>query len=459
VQKYPRVVVVGAGFGGMQAAQSLAGAGVDVLLIDRNNYHTFVPLLYQVAAAQLDPEQVIFPIRSLVRRSPYRLRFLMAEVEEINLSQKWLKAKDILIPYDYLVLATGSQTKYLGVEGASEYALPMRTLEEAVALRSHILSCFERAAHLYDTEARQKLLTFVIVGGGATGVEMAGALTELVKTSIAKDYPTINPKEIRLILVQSGDRLLTEFPARLGNYTYKRLRQVGVEVCLNVKVRGVRQGAVDLAEGTTFLTETVIWTAGLEATVPETSDNLPAKSKGKLAVRSTLQTVDYPEVYAIGDMAYVEQGGEPLAGVAPEALQQGVAVARNIARQLRGKAPQPFSYFNKGRLAIIGCYSGVGKIGKFAFTGFLAWFMWLGVHLVYLPGFRNRLFVLLSWLHSYVLRDRASRRIAASNLKPILHSNEVRSTHSRSAVLQSGVFSGHDSKQHSIYGKTMGSSD
>lgn len=447
MRRYPRVVVVGAGFGGMQAAQSLAGAGVEVLLIDRNNYHTFVPLLYQVATAQLEPGQIIFPIRNLVRRSPYRFQFLMAEVEEVNLAQKWLKADDIVIPYDYLVLATGSQTKYLGVSGASEYAFSLRTLEEAVTLRSHILSCFEQAAHTFDAEVRQQLLTFVIVGGGATGIEMAGALTELVKAAIAKDYPTINPQEIRLILVQSGDRLLTELPPNLGHYAYKRLWQVGVEIYLDTRVSQVTEGAVHLEDGTTLLAETVVWTAGLEATVPETSDDLSTKAKGKLAVRSTLQTVDYPEVYAIGDMAYVEQNGKPLAGVAPEALQQGVAAAKNIVRQRKGKAPQPFSYFNKGRLAIIGCYSGVGQIGKFELTGFLGWFMWLGVHLVYLPGFRNRLFVLLSWLHSYLLGDRTSRRIIAASVPRRRDRFSETRSRSRSALLQSSAAPGYRSER------------
>ncbi|WP_416672314.1 NAD(P)/FAD-dependent oxidoreductase [Egbenema bharatensis] len=447
MQRYPRVVVVGAGFGGMQAAQSLAQHGVEVLLIDRNNYHTFVPLLYQVAAAQLEPEQVTFPIRNLLRRSPYRLRFLMAEVEEINLDQKWLRADGDVIPYDYLVLATGSQTKYLGVEGASEYALPLRTLEEAIALRNQILACFEQAAHTSDTELRRQLLTFAIVGGGATGVEVAGAITELVKTAIVRDYPTIDPQEIRILLVQSGDRLLPELPPKLGHYTYKRLWQVGIEIYLDTKVSQVTEGTVHLEDGTTLLAATVIWTAGLEATVPDTSTDLPAKAKGKLAVRSTLQTVDYPEVYAIGDMAYVEQNGKPLAGVAPEALQQGVAVAKNIARQLQGKAPQSFSYFNKGRLAIIGCYSGVGQIGKFALTGFLPWLMWLGVHLVYLPGFRNRLLVLLTWLHSYLLGDRISRRISAPKLYRHSTQSRVRSS-TKPAILQASSSSRYHSEEH-----------
>jgi NADH:ubiquinone reductase (H+-translocating) len=415
VPKYPRVVVVGAGFGGMQAAQSLASLGVDVLLIDRQNYHTFVPLLYQVATAQLEPEQVVYPIRNLVRRSPRHLRFLLANVERIDFVCKQVETDAAVIPYDVLVLATGSQTQYLGIPGAAEHALPLRTLADAVALRDRLLSRFEQAAHTDDPEWRQALLTFAIVGGGATGVEMAGALTELVRQSLVRDYPQLDLRQVQIILLQAGDRLLPDLPASLGDYTYRRLRQIGVEVYLQAKVSQVSDRAVTLETGQVMPTATVIWTAGLEAALPPSND-LTTAAKGKLRVCPTLQLLHDPTVYAIGDLAYVEQNGKSLDGVAPEALQQGVAVARNIARQRRGKEPQPFSYFNKGRLAIIGCYAGVGKIGRFAFTGWLAWLMWLGVHLVYLPGFRNRLMVLFTWLYSYPRSDRSIRIISSPSV-------------------------------------------
>lgn len=410
--KHPRVVVVGAGFGGFQAAQSLADSGAEVLLIDRNNYHLFVPLLYQVATAQLAPDQVAYPIRTILRRTS-NLQFLHAEVQRIDFSEQIVETGDATIPYNVLVLATGSQTKYLGIPGAAEYAFSMGTLEEAVALRNHMFSCFEQASHEPDPARRERLLTFAIVGGGATGVEMAGALVEMFR-ALRGDYPTLDWQQVRLLLVQSGDRLLPDLPKKLGVYTCKRLRQLGVEVHLQQKVNRVTPGSLHLSNGETILTETIIWTAGLEASAPETSQALARATKDKLFVRPTLQLLEHSNVYAIGDLAYVEQKGKPLTGVAPEALQQGVSVARNIRRQLRGKAPQPFRYFNKGRLAIIGCFSGVGKIGGFAFTGFLAWFMWLGVHLVYLPGYRSRLLVFLTWLHTYLLGDRAVRLILAS---------------------------------------------
>jgi NADH:ubiquinone reductase (H+-translocating) len=412
VTRYPQVVVVGSGFGGMQAAQSLARLGIDVLLIDRSNYHTFVPLLYQVATAQLEPESIVYSVRNLVRRSPRHLRFLLANVDRVDFRQKQLETDAGTIPYDFLVLATGSQTQYLDVSGAAEHALPLRTLPEAVALRNQLLLCFERAAQTDDWRQRQSLLTFVVVGGGATGVEVAGALVELVRHSLVRDYPTMDLRQVQILLVQAGDRLLPDLPASLGHYTYKRLRQMGVEVYLRAKVSQVSPTSVTLETGQEIAATTVIWTAGLEAALPQTLNrDIPTAIKGKVKVRSTLQLVHEPAVYAIGDVAYVEQHGKALAGVAPEALQQGVAVARNIARQQRGKAPLPFNYFNKGRLAIIGGYSGVGQIGRLPLAGFLGWFLWLSVHLVYLPGWRNRLIVFISWLQSYLLHDRSVRLI------------------------------------------------
>ena len=410
-----RVVIIGAGFGGLQAAQSLADSGADVLLIDRNNYHTFVPLLYQVATGQLEPEYIAYPIRTILRRFSFlrnkpNVQFLMAEVELIDFSRQTVETDSCVITYDFLVLATGSRTQFFGVPGASEYAFSMRTLEEAIAIRNHIFSCFERAIQESDSSRRQQLLTFTIIGGGPTGVEVVGAFVEMLRGHLRRDYRTLF-KEVRLILVQSGDRLLADLPKKLGTYTYKRLHQLGVKVYLQTKVIKVTFESLHLQNHEVISTATVIWTAGLEANSPTISEEVSLANKGKLLVHPTLQLLEQPNVYAIGDLAYVEQNGKPLTGVAPEAVQQGVAVARNIQREFRGKSPEHFSYFNKGRLAIIGCYSGVGKIGAFAFTGCLAWLMWLGVHLIYLPGYRSRLLVLLTWLYTYLLRDRSVRLI------------------------------------------------
>lgn len=409
IQRHLRAVVIGAGFGGMQAAQSLSKSGADVLLIDRNNYNTFVPLLYQVAAAQIEPELIAYPVRTILRRSP-RTQFLKAEVKRVDFARQVVETDGDRIPYDYLVMATGSRTQYLGVPGAAENAFALRTLEQAIALRNHILHRLEQAAQEANPLLRQQLLTFAIVGGGPTGVEMAGTLTELRK-AVKRDYPTLDLTELRTVLVQSGDNLLNNLPSRLGRYTAHKLSRLGVKVLFNTRVSRVTPQAVEFQDGSCLPTATVVWAAGLEAAMPQTTIKPSVAHKHKLRVRPTLQLIDYDNVYAIGDLAYVQQQGKPLAGVAPEALQQGVAVARNIRRQIKGKAPKPFSYFNKGRLAIIGGYSGVGKVGPFLLTGFLPWLMWLSVHLVYLPGFRSRLLVLLSWLHGYGLSDRAIRLI------------------------------------------------
>lgn len=406
--KRPQVVVVGAGFGGMQAAQSLAGSEANVLLIDRNNYNTFVPLLYQVAFAQLEPGLIAYPVRSLFRRRDH-VRFLVSSVNQIDLEQRQIQTDQEAISYDYLVIATGSQTRVSNLPGVAENTWMMRSLAEAIALRDHILTCFEQAAHEPDAFKRQQLLSFVIVGGGATGVEVAGALVELVRCLLKRDYRMLRRSEVQIVMLQASDRLLPDLPPTLGEYTRKKLRQLGVEVYLGAKVSQVEAQAVYLDNRQSIATETVIWTAGLEAALPEMLGSIEQTSRRKVSVLPTLQLANHPEVYAIGDAAEVKDAA--LTGVAPEALQQGVAVARNIRCQLKGRAPKPFNYFNKGRLAIIGCYSGVGKIAGIPFGGFLAWFMWLAVHLVYLPGFRNRLFVFLSWLQAFILGDRPARAI------------------------------------------------
>lgn len=424
-QKFP-IVVIGAGFGGLQAAKSLARSGKDVLLIDRNNYHTFVPLLYQVATGQLEPEHIAYPVRTILRRSR-RCHFLMAEVEEIDFSEQVIRTNSLDIQYDYLVLATGSQTQYLEVAGAAEFALPMRTLAEAVTLRNRIFSCFEAASRL-EPPSRQPLLTFAIVGGGATGVEIVGAFVELLRSRLRREYPSLNMREVKLILLQSGDRLLPEFPPKLGGVAQKYLQKLGVDVRLQTRVKRISATGVYLTDGQTISTATVIWAAGLEAAIPNSSEELFKATKGKLRVSLTLQSLNYPNVYAIGDAAYVEKLDKPLSGVAPVALQQGVAVARNLTRQLRGQKLKPFRYFNKGRLAVIGCYSGVGLIGKWKLTGFLAWIMWLGVHLVYLPGLRNQLVVLLTWLQTYLLGDRPVRLILSPH-RHLLETKVVSRSH------------------------------
>ncbi|MDJ0690107.1 MAG: NAD(P)/FAD-dependent oxidoreductase [Xenococcaceae cyanobacterium MO_188.B32] len=410
MKKLPHVIIIGAGFGGLQAAQSLATTEVEVTLIDRHNYHTFTPLLYQVATAQLSPEQVTVPVRTLLRQAN-NVHFLQAEVQQIDFVAREIKTHNHILNYDFLVLATGTQCQFWGIPGAKSDAFPLKTLSHAINLRHHLLSCFEQAATETNWQKRKQLLTISLVGGGATGVELAGALTELVTNVLPRDYPNINPYEITIILIQSGDRLLAELTKSLGDYTVKRLRRLGVKVMLQSKASQVTADGIELDDGTWIPSSTVIWAVGVKAAIPKSFPFIPKGKQGKIIVLPTLQIAEYPEVFAIGDLAKVNCQGKSLSGVAPEALQQGVYVARAIRKQLQGKTITPFNYFNKGRLAIIGCYSGVGQIGIFKLTGFLPWFFWLAVHLIYFPDWRNRLMILLTWFYNYFTGDRPVRLI------------------------------------------------
>ncbi len=408
MQAYPKVIIVGAGFGGLQAACSLARRKVEVLLVDRNNYNTFVPLLYQVATAQLAPEQVAVPIRTLLRRAK-NLSFLQGEVTQIDLEAKKVQIDRHTLSYDYLVLATGSKSNFFGVSGAEQFAFQLKTLNQAIQLRNHLLRCFEQASAVIDETRRKQLLTIAIVGGGATGVELAGSLLELIKQSLLRDFPKLYHREVKLLVIQKSDRLFTEFPESLGHYTTKKLRSLGVKVLLNSQVTKVTDGGLELDDGFRISAETTIWAVGVAGAIPQGLPDIAIIKQNKLKVTSTLQLANYSEVFAIGDLAGLPH--QALSGVAPEALQQGVYVANAISKQLRGQSLKPFSYFNKGRLAIIGCYSGIGQIAGIKLTGFIPWFFWLTVHLVYFPDWRNRLLILLTWLHNYLWCDRSVRLI------------------------------------------------
>lgn len=411
----PRVVIVGAGFAGVATAKTLARSGVRVVLIDRNNYHTFIPMLYQVATAVIDPQQVVYPIRRLFHHFP-SVQFLHTPVETVDFDHHLVQTADgLAVDYDYLVLATGSRSQYLGVPGAPEYTLPLGSLADANAIRNHILSCFEQAVKTPDAETRQPLLTFTIVGGGLTGVELAGALTELIQGAIKRDYPSLNLSEVKIFLLQAGRQLLKSYPSKLGAYTAQWLRRQRVEVCLKAQVTQIEPDAVcfqqERAQPERIRTHTVIWTAGVLAAAPQSQPPLKTVAKNKIEVGEALQVVGKSNVYAIGDLAQVDQVGESLTGVAQEAIQQGQAAAGNILRQMRGQPLQPFRYHDKGRLAIIGRHAGVGQINGLGLKGFMPWFLWLAVHLWYLPGIRNRLGVLFNWLKCYFLGEGTTRLI------------------------------------------------
>lgn len=407
----PRVVVAGAGFGGLWATRALANEQVTVYLLDKHNYHTFLPLLYQVATAELEPGLIARSVRSLVR-DQRNVRVAMAAVQRIDLNRQVVYCDGQAFPYDYLILALGSTNHFFAVPGAEANCFTLKSMEEGIALRNHILRCIETASQMASEsgEERRRLLTFVIIGGGPTGVEYAGALAELLLQPLAKDYPELDlRREARVILLEAADRLLLGVGG--GEYARKRLIAMGVDVRLNCAVAAVTENAVVLADGALIVTASPVWTAGVTG-APLTSDPPLARVRGgRIPVRPTLQTVDFDNVLVIGDLAYLEQDGIMLPGVAQVAMQQGVRAAANIGRMQRGLSLQPFRYRDKGAMATIGRNAAVARIGGRIFTGFIAWLLWLAVHIAFLVGFRNRLGVLLNWAWNYIFYERAVRLI------------------------------------------------
>lgn len=408
-----RVVILGAGFGGLSAARALAHSPADTLVIDRNNYHTFHALLYQVAAAELEPEEISYPVRTILRGIP-NARFHMGELKSIDLGGKTVRLASQAIEYDYLIMATGSTTRFFGVAGAEQNTFELKTLDDAIALRNHILCCLEQASAEADGELRRRLITFVIVGGGPTGVEFAGALAELMRGPIMKDYPTLGLRDIRIVLLQAADSLLTDLPGRLRDYALRRLRRMGVEVLLSASAARVTPDGVHLKDGGTVMARTIVWTAGVRGSMLAEDSGLQTASDGRVRVLASLQAAEYPEVYVVGDLAYVEKDGRPLPFVAPVAIQEGAAAAANIRRQMANLEPVPFHYRDKGSLATIGRVAAVARIGRREFKGLSAWLLWSGVHIFNLIGFRNRLLVMVNWAWDFLLFDRAVRLILPS---------------------------------------------
>jgi NADH dehydrogenase len=407
----PRIVIVGGGFAGLWATRSAARCPADVTLVDRENYHAFIPLIYQVGAAELEPEEVSYPIRGIFRKQK-NVRFLMEKVTRVDFERRLVHTSGAVIEYDYLVLATGSVPNYYRIEGAEKNSFPLRTLEDAIALRNRALNRLEQADAESDETLRRKALTFAIVGGGATGVEFAGALAELVRGPLAKDFHQLDLREeVRLLLLQALPELLPDMPKRCQRYALERLRHMGVEVHLSAPVAKVDEDAVELQDGRRLEAGTVIWTAGVLADPFPASWGLAAEKNGRLRVLPTLQVPDHPEVYAVGDLAAVHDGERALPMLASVAIQEGEAVGRNIGLAIAGKEPVPFRYRDPGVLATIGRNAGVARVRGIAFVGFLAWLLWVSVHLYYLIGFRRRTVVLLSWALDYLFQDRAIRVI------------------------------------------------
>lgn len=406
----PTVVIVGGGFGGLNAARALRRDPVNVLLLDRNNYHLFQPLLYQVATAGLEPEEIARPVRAILRRQK-NFDFRLVEVTHVDLTQRRLDTSAGPVAYDYLVLSHGSETNFFGLESMVRNGLGLKDIPDALRIRNHVLTCFEQAMLETDAERRRAKLTFIVVGGGPTGVEMAGALSELIRLVLVKDYPRLNIKDVRILLLEATDKILTAMPERLREAAVKTLWRKWIEVRFSAVVTNYDGELVRLKSGEVIPARTVIWAAGVQASPLSRRLGLTPVRQGRLAVEPTLQVNGHPEVFIIGDAAFLDANGQPLPMVAPVAIQMGKHAARNIRSALRGKPLVPFRYRDQGTLATIGRNAAVCDVYGIKARGFPAWVLWLGIHIVQLIGFRNKLFVLLNWAWDYFFYERAARLI------------------------------------------------
>ena len=409
----PHVVIVGGGFGGLTAAQSLRRAPVDVTLVDRRNHHLFQPLLYQVATAGLAASDIAYPIRAILRRQR-NANVLLGEAEAVDVRGRELVLKDGRLHYDYLVIATGARHSYFGHEEWEPLAPGLKSLEDALEIRRRILLAYEHAERETDPECRRALLTIVIVGGGPTGVELAGAIAEIARQVMKSDFRAIDPRETRVVLVEAGHRVLATFPETLSARALEALVERSVEVRTDTRVTAIDGHAVWLGSER-IAAETVLWAAGVAASPFVASLGSQRDTAGRVLVQPDLTIPGHSEVFVIGDAATLtDADGAPLPGVAPVAMQQGRYVARTIAGSLRGEPRAPFVYRDKGSLATIGRADAVAHIGRLNISGFVAWLLWTFVHILYLVGFRNRVIVLLDWAWAYLTMSRGARLITGN---------------------------------------------
>jgi NADH:quinone reductase (non-electrogenic) len=406
----PHVVIVGAGFGGLEAAKKLACENVRVTVIDRTNYHLFQPLLYQVATAALSPADIAAPIRAVLSKCK-NIEVLLAEVQSVDVEAKKVKTAELEIDYDYLILATGARHSYFGHDDWEKLAPGLKSLEDAIELRRRILMAFEYAEKIDDEAARRAAMNFVIIGGGPTGVEMAGAIAEISRYTLARDFRHIDPSEARVILIEGEPRLLAAYPPDLSESARKQLVDLGVEVHTSTRATSLTDAGVQI--GDKFIPCRVkIWAAGNSASFVGKTLGVPVDRAGRVVVNDDLTIPGHPEIQVIGDLAkFTEPNGESLPGISPVAMQQGRQAARNVLAMIQGHKPQRFRYWDKGTMATIGRNKAVADLRFMHLSGLPAWLAWLFVHVVFLVGFRNRLLVLIQWAWAYLTFDKGARLI------------------------------------------------
>ncbi len=413
----PHIVVIGGGFGGLKAIKALKGASARVTLIDRANHHLFQPLLYQVAMAGLSPAEIAAPLRSIFRKQK-NVTVLLDEVKGIDLNAKTIRLLESSIQYDYLIIATGAQTSYFGNDKWAHYAVGLKDLDDAVEIRRRVLLAFEAAERASDEQERARLLTFVVVGGGPTGVELAGTLAELSRFVLAQDFRVINPASTRVILTERADDILLAFPPELRAKGVAQLKALGVEIRTGVAVTDIDAQGVHLG-AELIPSATVLWGAGVQATPLTKSLGVELDRGGRVIVEPDLSIPGHPEAFVIGDAAaFLHQEGKLLPGVAPVAMQEGTAAADSIIRSLQGKPREKFHYHDKGNLATIGRSAAVADFGPhLRLSGFFAWLIWLAVHIFFLIGFYNRLVVISNWIWSYFTYKRGARLITGHRMQ------------------------------------------
>lgn len=406
-----KLVIVGGGFAGLNAAKRLCRAeGVEVTLVDRRNHHLFQPLLYQVAMAGLSPADIAAPIRAMLSRCR-NLRVLQGEVTEIDLANRVAVTDFGELNFDYLMLACGAQHSYFGHPEWEEHAPGLKTVEQATEIRRRVLTAFETAECTTDPVERKRQLTFVVVGGGPTGVELAGAIGEMSRFTLARDFRNIDAKLSRVILIEAGDRILTQFAPDLASRTVRELEELGVQVWTSSMVTKIDAQGVE-AGNERISAATVLWAAGVEAAPLGRKLGTEVDRSGRVVVEPDLSIPGHPHVFVAGDQAHCPgQHGKPLPGTAPVAMQQGRYIAQTILNEIAGRDRQPFRFQDKGQMATIGRSRAIVEVGRWSFTGFFAWIVWLVVHVYYLTGFRNRLFVVINWAWSYLTFRRGARLI------------------------------------------------